>query len=845
MRARAAFCLLMILVWDGSWARSEQLPPPLPSAPASHSSQPSAPPASTESPADRDFDLSHVALDLTLDETHRALRGAVVNSLTPLRDRLQKITLQCGENLVVTSCAIDGKESAFRHEGDGLDVFAASALTRGKPISVRVRYVGKDERSGFHWIRPTRTRPLHRGFWTVGVPARNHRWIPTWDYPNDFATSEMRITAPLDWDVISNGELVSNKVDADARTHTVHWKMDQPHATYLNSVVGGPFDIKTATWNGVSLLYVVPRGKAHLIDNSFGDTPDMLDFFSKILRTNYPWRKYAQCAVYDYTSGIENVSVTTLRADDLMDSRAGFRNLVDVTSHELAHQWFGDLVTCKDWGHLWLNEGFATFLRNLYLEHSRGRYEYDHIVGDTARRYFAEAREYKRPLATSVYSKPTDMFDQHAYSKGAMVLHMLRRSLGDRAFFDGLHHYLTKHRYKPVESRDLCVALSESTGIDLAPFFDQWVLKPGHPVLDYTWEWADSAREVILKVKQEQSLADGTPVYDLKATIGLITGSELTRVPVRIDRVSQEIRIAQPARPSAVLLDPDHDLLREIPTLHWSAQELPFVLRYAPNAEDREEAMRQMLLGSPSKATVQMVAEAIAADGALSPAFRSLDGLDDLKDEDLRPLFRAQIAHPNVSRRVQAIQALGRLSRQPQDVQALRELVNDRQPYAVIRASVSTLAAWDAPHNRDIFQIALRDYSQHEDIRLRALEALRKAAREEGKRVIDPNPPLTQKLASVLAAVAQGVDSPFMTQEMKDDLRTNEDDDEREIIQHLNAKIYFVDSILAETSDPDPGQSETTQIRYYTAETPLGPCFLRFSLTADEKVADVNVESDN
>jgi aminopeptidase N len=797
-----------------------------------------------QGPPEHVFDLLHIALDLILDDAHQTLRGEVVNSLAPLRDGLGMITLQCGQNLTVTSCEIDGKETDFHHVGDSVEVVATPPLANGKPVSVKIKYTGNGERGGFHWIRSTPAQPLRKGFWTVGIPARNHRWLPTWDYPNDFTTSEIRVTAPIDWDVISNGILKSDTRSPDAATHTVCWRMDQPHATYLNSIVAGPLDIKTSTWQGVDLMYAVPKGKGRLIDDSFGDTPEMLEFFTKILNVRYPWRKYAQCAVYEYGGGIENVSATTLAEDDLTDRREGFRNLAELNSHELAHQWFGDLVTCENWGHLWLNEGFATFFRHLYTEHSRGRNAYDHAIGDTARKYFTEAGEYERPLAANQYRTAASMFDQHTYAKGTLVLHMLRRSLGDAAFFGGINHYLTKYQYKAVKTQDLRDALSEATGIDLTPFFDQWVFQAGHPKIDYTWTWDEHSREVILTVNQTQTASESKMAYHMNAKLGLITENRLTRIAVQLDRASQQIHITQARRPSALVLDPDHDLLIEVPALHWRNEELPLILKFAASAEDREEAMKQMIARSPSDADLQIVADAVAADQDQFPVFRSLRKLGALQRESLRPLFREQLTHSNIDRRAQAVLALSRLPTNPMDVQALRGLINDQQAYSVVRATLSALAKWDAHGNRDIFEAALRAYPHRGEIRLRALGALVKAARESGREVIDPDPTLTQKLRTVIAALAQGGVSPLMTLELRDAIRGNKHDPDSLQSKRLAGDIYFVESMNPDLLDLEPAATPITQVRYYTADTTEGPSILRFSLTADGKVNAIDIESD-
>src|SRR5262249_39909950 len=257
---------------------------------------------------------------------------------------------------------------------------------------------------------------------------------------------------------------------------------------------------------------------------------------------------------------------------------------------------------CKDWGHLWLNEGFASFFSQLYGEHARGKNFYEHGIEEGMRGYFSESRRYKRPLATNLYASTGVIFDAHTYAKGGLVLHTLRRTLGDEVFFRGIKHYLSKFRNTPIDSHDLCDAMTEAAGINLEPFFEQWVYRPGHPVLDYIWAWDEGRKQVVLSVKQAQDTTDGTPIYDLTATVGLLSSGKLTRHKARINKVEQEIRIDTSGKPDTVLLDPDHDFLREIPALHWTAEELPMILKHAPNAADRTKAMDKMLAGTPSDA---------------------------------------------------------------------------------------------------------------------------------------------------------------------------------------------------------------------------------------------------
>ncbi len=680
---------------------------------------------------DRDYDLVHLALNFTVDYPHRTFSGVVVNRVAALHDGVNILTFHCGKNLVVQSCTVAGAKATFTRVEDRLLVAAPKPLARSEMAEVAIRYTGgvKQEHggimadSGLHWIEPGPHQPDRVGFWTQGEPELNREWVPTWDYPNHLTTSETTVTVPAAWTVIGNGVLRSNLLNPGGKTRTFHWQMTQPHATYLLSLVAGPFDIKTTTWRGVPLMFVAPKGKGKLLESSFGDTPDMLSFFSDTTGVKFAWPKYAENAMYDFGGGMENVSATTLPEGDLTDPREGFHRMASLNSHELAHQWFGDLVTCKDWGHIWLNESFATFFEALYLEHSRGATAYAQEIEQDMQEYFGESRRYRRPIATDLYPDANAMFDSHTYPKGGVVLHTLRRMLGDKMFFAGIHAYLTAHQHTPVDSYDLCRSMTDATGVDLEPFFAQWIFKPGHPVLDTTWTWDEATKKVLLTVKQTQDTKDGTPIYALRATAGLIVGGKLTRVSVSLHQAEEVFKLDAATKPDAVLFDPDHDFLREIPTRHWADTELPAILKTAPSPIDRAEAMSRMVAGTPSEAVVQTVVEAVRADTGLFPTF-NLKGLGDLKQETLRPFFRGQLKHASFDRREQAVRALALLPKTPEDTATLTALVNDQEGYAVVTAAIGALAAWDAKGNLGILTKAADMPSLHERIRTAAYSAL-------------------------------------------------------------------------------------------------------------------------
>lgn len=677
---------------------------------------------------DRDFDLKHVKVVLDVDYRAQKYSGRSVNTLAPLREGVRMITIHAGTTLTITGVTVGGAKVTFNRTGEDLQI--PIQARKGQDIDVAISYHTQEVKAGglmsfggWHWIKPNELDPHRIGFWTQGETQTNRVWAPTWDYPNDLATSETITTVPKEWTVVGNGVLVSEKVTGAKKTF--HWKMSQPHATYLISLVGGPFEVKKDVWQDVPLWYVVPKGRDHLIDDSFSDTKDMLTFFSNRIGVKYPWPKYAQNAVWEFGGGMENVSSTTLGAEALTDRRQGFRNMSGLNSHELGHQWFGDLVNCKDWGHIWLNESFATFMQMIYFEHSQGKSQYQREIHGATQSYLGEASRYKRPIATNRYPGPDSVFDSHAYPKGGVVLHMLRKQLGDEPFYAGLKHYLTKHRHTAVETSQLCRALTESSGINCEPFFDQWIYKPGHPILEWSWKQVGSAIEIT--VKQIQDTSDGTPIYDLNLEVGVIQGGKVQRFVHRLKEKEKTFMIAG-QKPDAVLLDPDQDLLRELK--HTAAvSELFAIASYAPNAVDRAMALDRLIAEKPS-AYLDLVTKLLDTDMGLHPVFEAPMALTGVAEPSLRPFYRRQVAHPNIGRRALAVGGLGTLGLTAEDERAIVALVVPTQAFPVL---VRALGVLDGKKHGDLIARAVGFDCFDGSVPAAALGALVKAGDRRGR----------------------------------------------------------------------------------------------------------------
>lgn len=672
------------------------------------------------------YDLQHVAVTLDVDYANRTFKGEVTNRIAPLTNGMTELKLHAGESLVIDSVAVDGKETTHRHDGQDL-IVGASGLTKGKPVNVTVKYhtqKTKDAVSfgggGWHWIEPNGIDPKHVGFWTQGETEYNREWAPTWDYPNDFATTETRVTVAKGWTVIGNGRLVEQK-DSGART-TFHWKQDQPHVTYLMSLAAGPLDIKKDKWRNVELWYVTPGGKGNLIQPSFGDTADMLSFFAGVLGVDYPWVKYAQNAMIDFGGGMENISSTHLGADSLTDGKDGFRTMSSLNAHELAHQWFGDLVTCKDWGHIWLNESFATFMQWAYFEHAQGINGYLREVNAGIGEYLGESRQYRRPLATNLYPDADSMFDSHSYPKGGAVLHTLRRQIGDAAFYKGLKNYLTKHRHQPVDSTDLLKAMSESAGQNLQAFWDQWIYKPGHPVLAYDWNWADD--KLTLAVRQTQDTTNGTPIYKIKAKFATIQAGQVRMHSIDLDSAENKVTIDLP-KPDAVILDPNLDFLREMDH-RFLASELAAIAEFAPSPIDRASALAAMLRADDPD--YGFAVRLLDNDMGQFPIFPSMGSMIRAATKIPVSFWKAQAKHPDYNRRAEAVRSLAAIKDSAEAKEILRGMIADDQPtFAVVFA----LGGLDPVQDKALFLKAAGIASLRSEIKSTAFQELAKSGASE------------------------------------------------------------------------------------------------------------------
>ncbi|MBI3099083.1 MAG: HEAT repeat domain-containing protein, partial [Planctomycetes bacterium] len=555
---------------------------------AARAAEPTAVPQFTRN---RTFDVQHIRLNLRFDEPKRAIYGEAAITLRPMVP-LSHVELDAAELSVTRVKLAAGRTLPFHLGAEKLHVDLDRTYRPSDEITLSITY-SCTPRKGVFFIQPDKAYPKKPfQIWSQGESEDNRFWFPCYDFPNDKATTEVLLTVRERCFGLSNGHLVGVSHDRKAKTKTWHWRQDVPHAIYLVAIVVGEFEEVQDSWDGIPISYYVPKGRSKLARTTFGRTPEIMKFFSEKIGLRYPWPKYIQVVISDFMwGGMENTTITTINERALTDQEHLLEADSDgLVAHELAHQWWGDLVTTKNWQHIWLNEGFATYFDALFREHHRGRDEMLMQLFDNARSYFKEAGEkQRRAIVTNVYTDPEDMFDRHSYEKGSIVLHMLRYVLGDDCFWKAIGHYAHKHAAKSVETTDFKTAIEESTGHSLDWFFDQWLHKPGHPEFAVKWSWDGSGKSVTVNVQQTQSTTDGTPVYRMPVDLQIATPEGRQNYRVHVSHPEEQFHFTAATRPLSVIFDPESWILKTLKA-EKSREEWLYDLRNTPGIAGRLRA---------------------------------------------------------------------------------------------------------------------------------------------------------------------------------------------------------------------------------------------------------------
>jgi aminopeptidase N len=628
---------------------------------------------------------------------------------------------------------------------DKLIIKFPEVLETGKSICLLIKYfagnyegdrvIAKTPRSGFHFIHPDQGYPNKKyQAWTQGEATESRYWFPCFDHPELKFRWEIHVTVPEEFIVISNGSLepVKPYIDADDNANKSDkrfewiWKEQIPNAAYLASVVVGTFVKKSGNCNDIPLEYYWSKDieDKHFDPMlTFSCTPDVMKFFIYYLDTNYPYNKYSQVAVEDFEyGGMENTTCTTLTDQYFHNKEVlpDYTSDTEVVRHELTHQWFGDLVTCRDWQHLWLNEGFATYFEALYLDRDHVMHPEQHprvnefqyyMITKIIDVYMAEAATYTRPIATTMYKHPDDLDDGHTYQKGACVLHMLRNYINERSFRESLKQYLSRYRHSTAETDDLRKVCEEVSGLSLQQFFYQWIYRAGHPVLDIELSLDNSQLGIIIRQVSDGDKETKIPTFDIQLDVKLwFSSATNNEYEIRTFDIAEEentfkidIDATKVEKLKYISIDPELKVLKEIRSIkvtsgpeHFQRKELlKQQLKYGESIVERIDAAR-FLREEVSEDVINALKESIMTDPFYGVSIEAASALgsfskknDEMKTQaydKLVTLFQKDSSDKesqfsNLDTRIKAplVAALGNFSKK-ESLQFLFPILEDKNP---------------------------------------------------------------------------------------------------------------------------------------------------------------------
>jgi aminopeptidase N len=673
----------------------------------------------------RDYDLQHSKIVLRFDLDQKKVLGEVTHSLSILRPGSTKIAFD-SVGLNIQSVTLNKAPAKFETSADKLIIPLPAAAKTGDKFDVAIRYEGKPAK-GIYFILPDKDYPDRpKQIWTQGESEDTRYYLPTYDYPNDRLTTETILTVPASWITVSNGKLISVS-DAGKGLKTWYWKESVPSSTYLITVVAGEFDEVKDTWRGVPVTYYAPKGRGDRLPVNYGRTPAMMELFSKKFGVDYAWEKYAQVMVDEFVAGgMENSSATTNNSTSLVHPKLApeyFTGQDDLISHELGHQWFGDLVTCKDWGDVWLNEGFATFLEAVWTEAHFGKDQADYERWNNAREWFESSNLWKKPIVRHDFDDSSE-FDGNAYNKAGWVLYMLRHQIGEDAFYRGIKHYLEVNRGKNVVTSDLAKAIEEATHTNVDQFFSQWLYGAGGPRFELRYSYDSEKHQVMLAVKQTQKVEGRVGLFRVPAEVEITTASGPKLYDVTVSKDHQTFPLPAESAPLMVLFDKGGHVLKSA-EFHKERKEWLYQLMNAVDLADRADAVVALGKMKNDEEVIGALGETLRNDKAWGVRATAADTLGQMGGPSASKLLLAALDSndkPWVCNRV--VSALGNFKDDAAVAVKLNSIAKQDESYRARAAALQALGRLKGPNAFATLEAAVAADSPDGFLRNAALRSL-------------------------------------------------------------------------------------------------------------------------
>ncbi len=577
----------------------------------------------------RDYDQKNIKLFLQFNADSNEVIGTEEFTFSPIKNNFDTLILDA-KTIKVSSVKFGNVNLAFWQNEVNTFIKLDKDYNSGDSLTVQIKYTANPT-DGLYFFKPSKEFPTMRyNIWSQGEDTDNRYWYLAYDLPDDKLTSEIIITVPDSLTVISNGKLVFVNENEGSHTKTFDWKCDYPHSNYLTSIIIGDYVTLKDKVRGVELDYNVPKEWADKADYFYGRTPQMIEFYSDYIAP-YPYNRYAQTTVQDFEyGGMENITATTLNMR-LLEGKSAIPNYIpdDLTAHELAHQWFGDLLTCKNFDQIWLNESFATYFTDLYYLTQFGKDDFKFLRYTENQLYQTEELQ-EQPLdSIKAYQHnyiPVELGEtaNKCYERGAAVLNMLRYELGDKAFKKGIQSYVQKYKYQDVTTEDFKNAMEASSGNDLSWFFNEWVYGAGFPEFKVSYKYDEQAGKVFLTVEQSQKILPAVGLFNMHVPIEIDAGKNVKRERIHVTKRKETFEFQCPEKPDMVLFNKG---ISDLCTVDFpkTFNELSYQLQYDNDIIGRIEAADS--LSSFGNRAIPLLRRVLLRDGFYGVRMHAVESL--------------------------------------------------------------------------------------------------------------------------------------------------------------------------------------------------------------------------
>ncbi len=659
---------------------------------------------------DRNVDIQNIIIDVTPDFKERSVEGTTTIKFSPISKDLTELRLDAIE-LLVSSVTGSVKIAGYTVGDKAITITFDKPIKPGTETTVVIKYKAFPK-DGLSFRTPElgyKESDIH--VFSQGESHTAPYWYPNYDYPNERSTSEVICHVPADMTVLSNGRLISDETDKKSGLRTVHWKQEKPHVNYLIALVAGKFEKIEGKCGDIPIAVYATPSNIKYAEGTFKNTAKIMEFFNKEIGVDFPWNKYYQVAVADFgASGMENTTLTVI-ADRTL-ATPDFENIRSndfLVAHEMAHQWFGDYVTCKDWSHVWLNEGFATYYEKLYDGYANGKDQLLYSLYNTAESILANKNE-QRPIVFRAYADAEDQFDNRAYGKGGWILHMLRCQLGEDLYRKCVKEYLVRYGLSSAVTEDFVEIIEQLSGRSWDRFFDQYVRLGRFPELNVSYEWLQGEKLAKITVEQTQKPVNNVDIYYFPVKIRFVVNGKAVDEEISIDSKKQDFYFPLAGKPAIVLFDPSYTLLAQV-TFKKQPQMLYDQFADKSNVIGRLQAIEQLKENTDAE-TVKKLKDALNGDPFYGVRIQAASALKDMKTDEAFDALAKSLKQSDARVRLEVVSDVGSIYR-PESLEIILKTLKEEKNPAIVSDCIGNLGLYQNEKTKGL----ITEYLQSDSFR--------------------------------------------------------------------------------------------------------------------------------